>query len=134
MLTIFNGPIPVYYPRRKSNLGHWDVSLVRNPLDHPDSLILSLIFCCSFQGGLLAANDFADQHGLLNFGEVIPGSDIYHMKAPHRKKRSLLADHKVYKKLVDHESVDWAEQLTSKKRVKRDFLGTDKRLFFFNYQ
>ena len=78
-------------------------------------------------GGIEAADRFAVEHGLLNFGEIIPGSDIYHMKAPHRKRRSLKTDHKVYEKLVDHESVDWAEQLMSKSRVKRDFLEPDKR-------
>jgi hypothetical protein len=40
-------------------------------------------------GGKEAADHFALENGFVNLGEIIPGSNLYHMKYPRRSKRSL---------------------------------------------
>ena len=40
-------------------------------------------------GGKSAADRFASDNGFVNLGEIIPGSNEYHMKHPRRSKRSV---------------------------------------------
>ncbi len=71
-----------------------------------------------------AASDFAQAHGFINLGEVIPDSKVYHMKYPKlRSKRSLSSKtHHVTKAILDHPHVAAAEQQTENARFKRDLL------------
>jgi|688.fasta_scaffold537284_1 hypothetical protein len=71
-------------------------------------------------GGKLVADDFARENGFVNLGEIIPGSDEYHMKNPRRSKRSVDQDYHIQKRLLGHQDVASAEQLVEKKRFKRD--------------
>ena len=71
-------------------------------------------------GGKSAADQFALENGFVNFGEIIPGSDLYHMKYPRRSKRSLRRDSTFLKKILDHREIVSAEQLVEKIRVKRE--------------
>ena len=71
-------------------------------------------------GGKSAADKFARENGFVNFGEIIPGSDEYHMKNPRRSKRSVDQDHDIKKRILGHRDVASAEQLVEKKRFKRD--------------
>lgn len=73
-------------------------------------------------GGKLAADKFAQENGFVNLGEIIPGSDEYHMRYPRRSKRSLDQDHHIQKRILEHPDVSRAEQLVEKKRVKRDLV------------
>jgi len=71
-------------------------------------------------GGKSAADQFARENGFVNFGEIIPGSNLYHMKFPRRSKRSLNKDTTFLKRILDHREVVTAEQLVEKVRVKRE--------------
>jgi hypothetical protein len=73
-------------------------------------------------GGKLAADKFAQENGFVNLGEIIPGSDEYHMRYPRRSKRSVDQDHHIQKRILEHPDVSMAEQLVEKKRVKRDLV------------
>ena len=71
-------------------------------------------------GGKLAADQFARENGFVNFGEIIPGSGLYHMKYPRRSKRSVSRDSTFLKRILDHREIVSAEQLVEKVRVKRE--------------
>ena len=71
--------------------------------------------------GIDYANEFAQDHGLINLGEIIPDSDHFHMKMPSmRAKRSIEPSHYIHKKIAEHPHVEQAEQLVAKVRNKRD--------------
>ena len=71
--------------------------------------------------GIDYANEFAQDHGLINLGEIIPDSDHFHMKMPSmRAKRSIEPSHHIHKKIAEHPHVEQAEQLVAKVRNKRD--------------
>lgn len=70
--------------------------------------------------GKEAADRFAADNGLVNLGEIIPGSNEFHMKHPKRSKRSVEQDHRINQRITDHHEVRAAEQLVEKVRVKRD--------------
>ena len=71
--------------------------------------------------GKRAAEQFALEHKLLNLGEVIPDSNMFHMKLSSlRSKRSVDPSHHIHKKIVSHPDVQEAEQLVEKIRTKRD--------------
>ena len=71
--------------------------------------------------GIDYANEFAQDHGLINLGEIIPDSDHFHMKMPSmRAKRSIEPSHHIHKKISEHPHVEQAEQLVAKVRNKRD--------------
>ena len=71
-------------------------------------------------GGKVSADKFAQENGFVNLGEIIPGSDEYHMRYPRRSKRSLDQDHHIQKRIIEHPDVSRAEQLVEKNRYKRD--------------
>ena len=71
-------------------------------------------------GGKKAADQFAKENGFVNFGEIIPGSDEFHMKYPRRSKRSAEQDDSIQTQILKHFNVSSAEQLVEKKRYKRD--------------
>jgi hypothetical protein len=71
--------------------------------------------------GKLDADRLAEEHGLRNSGEVVPGSNISHFKVPkdadNRRKRAAAAD---VKTLSEHPDVDFLEEQTERlKRYKR---------------
>ena len=71
--------------------------------------------------GQIGAKKFAQDHGFLNLGEVIPDSQHYHMKYPKlRSKRSIQPSHHVSKSILEHPEVESAEQQVVKTRTKRD--------------
>ena len=71
--------------------------------------------------GIDSANEFAQDHGLINLGEIIPDSAHFHMKMPSmRAKSSIKPSHHIQKKIADHPNVEQAEQLVAKVRNKRD--------------
>ena len=60
--------------------------------------------------GVDAANELAQDHGLINLGEIIPDSAHFHMKMPSmRAKRSLQPSHHHHQKIADHPNVEQAE-------------------------
>lgn len=70
-----------------------------------------------------AAQQVADAHGFHNLGEVIPGSNHFHMKyQASRSKRSVrkFPSHHVTKSVLEHPDVAEAAQQVSIARVKRD--------------
>ena len=71
-------------------------------------------------GGKTAADTFAIENGFVNLGEIISGSDLYHMKYPRRSKRALTEDGFIMNKIMNHSEVIFAQQLVEKIRVKRD--------------
>jgi hypothetical protein len=50
--------------------------------------------------GQTAADKFARDNGLVNLGEILPGSNEFHMKHPRRSKRSTDQDHHVQKRIL----------------------------------
>ena len=55
--------------------------------------------------GKEAADRFAAENGLVNLGEIIPGSNEFHMKHPTRSKRSVEQDHRISSRIMDHHEV-----------------------------
>ena len=70
--------------------------------------------------GRAAADAFALEHGLINLGEVIPDSNLYHFKYPRRSRRSIVPSEDVTIKLKSHPEVGEVEQQVAKVRNKRD--------------
>jgi len=73
--------------------------------------------------GLGAAQNFAQEHGFVILGEVIPDSNHFHMRYPKlRSKRSTEPSHHVTKSILEStiEDVFEVEQQTVKSRVKRN--------------
>ena len=70
--------------------------------------------------GIDSANEFAQDHGLINLGEIIPDSAHFHMKMPSMRAKSFKPSHHIQKKIADHPNVEQAEQLVAKVRNKRD--------------
>ena len=71
-------------------------------------------------GGKIAVDKFALENGFVNLGEIISGSEVYHLRYPRRAKRSLSQDKMILGRLLNHKDVLNAEQLVEKIRVKRD--------------
>ena len=70
-----------------------------------------------------AAQNFAQEHGFVVLGEVIPDSNHFHMRYPKlRSKRSTEPSHHVTKSILEStiEDVFEVEQQTVKSRVKRN--------------
>jgi len=68
-----------------------------------------------------AASDLAARHHLENLGEVLPGSNIYHLVAKHNDggrlhKRDLEELHDI---LINHPEVEWVEKQDVLSRTKR---------------
>ena len=66
------------------------------------------------------AENLAKKHGLDILGEVIPDSNIFHMKPERRSKRSAEPSHHVIKKILESSpDVSKVEQEVARPRVKR---------------
>jgi len=68
------------------------------------------------------ANEVAEAHGLMNAGEVIPDSGVYHFRLPaeaRRRKRSVHDGAEIAHQLRAHPSIHVAEEQESLVRVKR---------------
>ncbi|TRY70805.1 hypothetical protein TCAL_01234 [Tigriopus californicus] len=73
-------------------------------------------------GGSKFADDLAKGHSLENLGEVIPESNIFHIRVPKhsRSKRDTASLKIIHDSLESHDQVEWLEhQNTPLKRVKR---------------
>ena len=101
-----------------------------------DFLMISTFFSCREEylnewtvhipKGLAAAQNFAQEHGFVVLGEVIPDSNHFHMKYPKlRSKRSIQPSHHVTKSILESsDDVFELEQQTVKSRVKRNDVTT----------
>ena len=104
-----------------------------------------MVKCFIFEGRD-AAEKFASEHGLHILGEVIDGSNDFHVRHSSRKvrsskrsnfvrnwskkgqklsrrlaKRSVQEPHQIEKRILSHSDVSWAERQTVKPRAKRDY-------------
>jgi furin len=71
--------------------------------------------------GKEVADNFANENGFVNLGEVIPDTNNFHMKLPSmRSKRSIQPAHHVSKRILEHPHVLEVEQQVAKIRTKRD--------------
>jgi len=77
--------------------------------------------------GPAAAQNFAQEHGFIVLGEVIPASNHFHMKYPKlRSKRSIQPSHHVTKAILESsKDVFEVEQQTVKSRVKRNDISNE---------
>lgn len=83
-------------------------------------------FAIHIPKGVKEAEQFAQEHGLINLGEIIPETGHFHMKMPNmRTKRSVKPSHHIHQKILNHPFVQDAEQLVVKIRTKRDIYSTE---------
>jgi len=71
-------------------------------------------------GGRTEADRVAKETGcLVDLGEIIDGSNIFHFTCHHVRRRSTEMNEEVHAGIENHESVVWAEQQVAKSRQKR---------------
>lgn len=70
-------------------------------------------------GGPRVAQRLASDFGYTNYGEILPDSGEYHLKVPHRRKRSLVMDKMSARQFASHPEVVSARQLEVTNRAKR---------------
>lgn len=73
-----------------------------------------------------AASEVAQALGFFNYGEIVPGSNYYHMAHKRaRSKRSISRAHHVEKRILKHANVTHVIQQKAKERPKRDLAYND---------
>mgnify|MGYP003310454088 CR=1 FL=1 len=81
------------------------------------------------EDGEIAANALAERHNLINLGEVLPETNIYHfsLKKEHRRKRSVGHLSNIQKLLEEASETKWVQHQAVLKRSKRNPMVRNKR-------
>ena len=90
-------------------------------LDLPQTFVNGEEWAIHVEDGETVANTLAHRHNLLNLGEVLPESNIYHfaLKHEHRGKRSVEDLSSIHDSLNEAPETKWLEHQTSLKRSRR---------------
>ena len=90
-------------------------------LNLPQTIVNGEEWAIHVENGETAANALAHRHNLLNLGEVLPESNIYHLalKHEHRGKRSVEDLSSIHDSLKEAPETKWLEHQTSLKRSRR---------------
>ena len=72
--------------------------------------------------GIQAANEIAQENGLINLGEIIPNTGYFHMETPSIPKKHHEPSNHIQEKLMEHPHIKMVEQHVVKKGITKRLL------------